>query len=207
MSKSKIVRSVRWPRPAPRSSSGTGIPRRRLCLLEKPQVSMKIARAGCTQFHLPSHRVDNLRRMRRCQGRQECPLHIQRCAGSVGRIRAEANSDARAIPTTPFSSGWRRTSSTWRRHAGSASSTSMPWCARDTSPGIGTCPPHQPHSREGVVGGATRARRDESRAIASETGDAVDAGGFDGFGEGQIGQDGGEPARQHRLPRPWGAEQ
>jgi len=47
---------------------------------------------------------------------------------------------------------------------------------------------------------------DPRRAVASEAGDAVDAGGFDGFGEGQIGQDGGEPARQHRLPRAWGAE-
>jgi hypothetical protein len=35
----------------------------------------------------------------------------------------------------------------------------------------------------------------------------VDAGGVDGFGQGQIGQDGGAPARQHRLPCAWGAEQ
>ena len=27
---------------------------------------------------------------------------------------------------------------TWRRHAGRASSTSTPWCARDPAPGIGT---------------------------------------------------------------------
>ena len=27
---------------------------------------------------------------------------------------------------------------TWRRHAGRASRTSTPWCARDPAPGIGT---------------------------------------------------------------------
>jgi hypothetical protein len=57
----------------------------------------------CTQFHLPSYGVDNLRRMRRRQGQQECALHIQRCAGRVGRVRAEANNDARAIVTTASS--------------------------------------------------------------------------------------------------------
>jgi hypothetical protein len=31
--------------------------------------------------------------------------------------------------------------------------------------------------------------------VAGEAGDAVDAGGVDGFGQGQIGQDDGEPAR------------
>jgi hypothetical protein len=57
----------------------------------------------------------------------------------------------------------------------------------------------QPHIRDGVVGGATRPRRDDGGAIAGETGDAVDAGGVEGFGEGQMRQDGGEAARQHGL--------
>jgi hypothetical protein len=35
-----------------------------------------------------------------------------------------------------------------------------------------------------VVGGATRPRRDERRAVAGEAGDAVDAGGVEGVGEG-----------------------
>jgi hypothetical protein len=59
-----------------------------------------------------------------------------------------------------------------------------------------------------MVGGATRPRRDDGGAIAGETGDAVEARGLDGFGEGQIGQDGGEPARQHRCPHPrWPQEE
>src|SRR5215813_6021786 len=40
-----------------------------------------------------------------------------------------------------FSSGWRKTSSPWRRHFGSSSRQTTPWCASDTSPGIGTWPP------------------------------------------------------------------
>jgi hypothetical protein len=38
-------------------------------------------------------------------------------------------------------------------------------------------------------GGATRARRDEGGAVAGAVGNAVDAGGFDGFREGRIRQD------------------
>jgi hypothetical protein len=41
----------------------------------------------------------------------------------------------------PFSSGSRHTFRTWRRHSGHASKQSTPWCASDTSPGIGTWPP------------------------------------------------------------------
>jgi hypothetical protein len=37
-----------------------------------------------------------------------------------------------------FSSGCRSTSGTWRRHAGRASNKSLPWGARDTSPGSST---------------------------------------------------------------------
>jgi hypothetical protein len=47
----------------------------------------------------------------------------------------------------PFSRGWRRTSRTWRVHSGRSSRKSVPWCASDTSPGIGSCqPPISPTS-------------------------------------------------------------
>jgi hypothetical protein len=52
-----------------------------------------------------------------------------------------------------------------------------------------------------VVRGATGARRDERGAAAGEASDARDAGGPDGFGQGHQRQVGGQPARQHRLPR------
>ena len=42
----------------------------------------------------------------------------------------------------------------------------------------------QPRIRDGVVGRATRAGRDPRRAVAGEAGDAVDAGGVEGVGEG-----------------------
>jgi hypothetical protein len=45
---------------------------------------------------------------------------------------------------------------------------------------------NQPHIRDRMVRGATRPRRDERGAIAGETGNAVDAGGVEGFGEGII---------------------
>jgi hypothetical protein len=77
-------------------------------------------------------------------------------------------------------------------------------------------PSNQPHSREGVVGGATRPRRDESRAVAGETGNAMHVRGVEGVGEGQIRQDGGQmmasPRRGHirkpyrPLPRRAGIE-
>jgi hypothetical protein len=53
--------------------------------------------------------------------------------------------------------------------------------------------------------GAKRARGDQGGAGAGQAGDAVDAGGLQGFGQGHGGQDGGEPVRQHRLARPGGA--
>jgi hypothetical protein len=40
-----------------------------------------------------------------------------------------------------FSSGWRKTSRTWRRNSGRSSRKRMPWGARDTSPGVGAWPP------------------------------------------------------------------
>jgi hypothetical protein len=50
--------------------------------------------------------------------------------------------------------------------------------------------------------GATRARGDQSGAGAGAAGDAVEAGGVEGFGRGQRRHDGGGPARQRRPPRP-----
>jgi hypothetical protein len=45
-------------------------------------------------------------------------------------------------------------------------------------------PADQPRIRDGLVGRATRAGRDQCRTVAGEAGDAVDAGGVEGVGEG-----------------------
>ena len=56
--------------------------------------------------------------------------------------------------------------------------------------------------------GATWARRDARRAVTGAAGDAMNARGVDGLGQGHVGQDGGEPACQHRLARSgWPQEQ
>ena len=68
-------------------------------------------------------------------------------------------------------------------------------------------PADQADIRDGMVGCATWAGRDQRRAVASEAGDTVDARGLDGLGEGHRRQDGGEPPCQHRLARPRRAEQ
>ena len=68
-------------------------------------------------------------------------------------------------------------------------------------------PADQPRIREGVVGRATRAGRDQRRAVAGEARDAVDTRGLNGLGEGHRRQDGGEPPGQHRLARPWGTQE
>jgi hypothetical protein len=68
--------------------------------------------------------------------------------------------------------------------------------------------PDQPHIGDRVVRGATRPRGDHGGALAGEAGDAVEAGGLEGFGEAHRGQDGGEPARQPRRPHPrWTEEE
>ena len=56
----------------------------------------------------------------------------------------------------------------------------------------------------GVVGDAKGARSDHGGAGAGEAGDAVDAGGLTGFGQGQRRQGGGEPPGPHRRARPGG---
>jgi hypothetical protein len=53
--------------------------------------------------------------------------------------------------------------------------------------------PNQPRIRDGVVGRATRAGRDQRRAVAGETRDAGDTRGLNGLGEAHRRQDGGEP--------------
>src|SRR5262249_14484488 len=68
-------------------------------------------------------------------------------------------------------------------------------------------PADQPDSREGVMGGATRARRHQRGAVAHEASDTVDARRLKGFGEGHRRHGGGESLRQHRLASPRGAEQ
>jgi hypothetical protein len=54
--------------------------------------------------------------------------------------------------------------------------------------------------RDGVVRGATRLGGDNGGAGAGEAGDAVDAGGFEGFGQAHVRQRRRQPARQPRLP-------
>jgi hypothetical protein len=101
------------------------------------------------------------------------------------------------------SSGGRQPSKTWRRRAGRASRKSTLWCARDTSPGIGTWPPPISPTSEMVWWGCAKwAGRHQRRAVAGEAGDAVDARGLDGFSQDHRRQDGGEPPGQHRLARP-----
>jgi hypothetical protein len=92
---------------------------------------------------------------------------------------------------TLSSSGWRGPSSTWRVHSGSSSNKSAPWCARDTSPGIGTWPPPIRPTSERVWWGAR-----QGSAVTR-----VDAGGVEGFQEGQRRQEGGAPVCQQRLAR------
>src|SRR5215218_5705359 len=110
-------------------------------------------------------------------------------------MRNITNIQARAIVTTPSSSGWRKTSRTWRRNSGNSSRKSTPWWASDTSPSIGPWPAaDQPRIRDGLVGRAKRAGGDPRRAVAGEAGDAVDPRGLKGLGEGHRRQDGGEAA-------------
>jgi hypothetical protein len=61
--------------------------------------------------------------------------------------------------------------------------------------------------REGVVRGATRSGGHQGGALAGEAGDAREARGLEGLGEGQRRQDGGEPPRQPRRARPRRAQQ
>jgi len=67
-------------------------------------------------------------------------------------------------------------------------------------------PPLSPTS-EIVMGGATRAGRNQGHAVVGEVSDAVDAHGLDGFDEGHHWQDGGESACLHRCPRARGTQE
>jgi hypothetical protein len=101
-----------------------------------------------------------------------------------------------------FSRGWRSTSRTWGRKSGSSSKKRIPWCASDTSPGIGTwASPDEPHTGDGVMRGTKRARGDDGSAGAGEVGDTMDRGGLQVFIETHRRQDGGE-MRQPRLRNP-----
>jgi hypothetical protein len=68
-------------------------------------------------------------------------------------------------------------------------------------------PADQSRIRDGVVGRATRAGRDQRRAVAGAAGDAVDTRGLNRLGEGHRRQDGSERPGEHRLARPRGAEE
>jgi hypothetical protein len=65
--------------------------------------------------------------------------------------------------------------------------------------------PHPPPIRAGVRRGATRPRGDQCGAGAGAAGEAMEAGGLEGFGEGRGWENGGGPPRQQRLARPRGA--
>jgi hypothetical protein len=56
-------------------------------------------------------------------------------------------------------------------------------------------PTDQAHILDRLVRGATRAGRHHRRAVVRQAGDAVDAGGLEGFGQGHWWQDGGEMTR------------
>jgi hypothetical protein len=68
-------------------------------------------------------------------------------------------------------------------------------------------PTDQPHIGAGVMGGTKRAGRHQRGAVAREARDTMEARGLDGLGQGHRRQDGGEPAGQHRRPRPRGAQE
>ena len=57
----------------------------------------------------------------------------------------------------------------------------------------------QPHIGNGMVGGATRPGGDEGGAPA---GDARDASGVDGLGQGHVGEGGGESGANVEFPAP-----
>jgi hypothetical protein len=70
----------------------------------------------------------------------------------------------------PSSSGWRKTSRTWRRNSGSSSRKSTPLWASDTSPGRGTWPPPISPASEMVWWGARNGPvGDQRRAVAGKT--------------------------------------
>jgi hypothetical protein len=65
--------------------------------------------------------------------------------------------------------------------------------------------PDPPHIGERMRRGATRPRGDQCGAGAGAAGEAMEAGGLEGFGEGRGWENGGGPPRQQRLARPRGA--
>jgi hypothetical protein len=58
----------------------------------------------------------------------------------------------------PSSSGWRQTARTWRVHLGRSSNHRRPWCASDTSPGMGRGPAPITPTAELVWWGARKGR-------------------------------------------------
>ena len=60
----------------------------------------------------------------------------------------------------------------------------------------------QPRIRDGMVGRTKGSSGDQRRTVSGQAGDAVDARGLNGLGEGHHRQDSGQPPCQHRLTRP-----
>jgi hypothetical protein len=97
----------------------------------------------------------------------------------------------------------RRGSGTPAVHPGSAPAV----CERHSTRIGHVAPADQSHIRDGVMGGAKRAGRDQGGAVAGAAGNAVNPRGLNRLGEGHGRQDGGESAGQHRLARPWGTKE
>jgi hypothetical protein len=76
------------------------------------------------------------------------------------------------------------------------------WCASDTSPGMGICPPPIQAGGDRVLAGSEGLGIDDGGAPPGEAGDAVDAGGLEGLGQGHVGEDRGQAPGQPRCPRP-----
>ena len=159
-----------------------------------------------------------MRRLQRLEGRERTSWlwgHAQWCwaAPRLGRSpfrsaavprRSQAYRDSGRprdwILVRLSSSGWRRTSRTWRRNSGHEEHAMVG--QRHFTRHQHVAPADQPRIRDGMMGGATRESRHQRGAVAGAAGDTMDACGLNGLGEGHRRQDGGESAGQHRLARP-----
>ena len=123
-------------------------------------------------------------------------------ATSWKRAGNTARPAARAIATTPSSSGCRSASSVGRGNSGSSSSSSTPWCARLASPGPDAGPAADDRGRRRrVVRRAERAACARAALRRQEPGDGVDPRDLERRVGAERRQDPGQPPREHRLAR------
>jgi hypothetical protein len=89
-----------------------------------------------------AHRYGGSNGMKISVFRRNSSLDFKVGTGEAGALLAGYRRDSPGGPLCDTSSsGWRKTSRTCRRNSGRSSRKSMPWCASDTSPGMGRCPP------------------------------------------------------------------